>query len=324
MAVALKERQPISGAEANAERPDGTRIRVLAYPTRLWGGGGGLIGAVNSLVDITDRKEADNTARRLAAIVESFDDAIVSKDLNGTIVTWNPGAERLFGYTAEVVVGRSVMILIHPDRHDEEPGILNRIRRGERIDHYETVRRRKDGILVEISVTVPPIKDADGRIIGASKIARDITERRRAENQQRLLIREMNHRIGNLFALTSAVTTLSARFAATPKDLADAVEERLTALSQAHNLTIANFDEEAKPESTTTLPNLIRTITAPYANRDCPTDIINGPDMPVRGKSAMSMALLLNEIATNGAKYGALSSAARSMSPGPCSRRNFF
>jgi len=142
MAVALKERQPISGAEANAERPDGTRIRVLAYPTRLWGGGGGLIGAVNSLVDITDRKEADDTARRLAAIVESSDDAIVSKDLNGTIVTWNPGAQRLFGYTAEVVVGRSVMILIHPDRHDEEPGILNRIRRGERIDHYETVRRK--------------------------------------------------------------------------------------------------------------------------------------------------------------------------------------
>ena len=122
MAVALKERQPISGAEANAERPDGTRIRVLAYPTRLWGGGGGLIGAVNSLVDITDRKEADDTARRLAAIVESFDDAIVSKDLNGTIVTWNPGAERLFGYTAEEVVSRSVVILIPQIAMMKNPG----------------------------------------------------------------------------------------------------------------------------------------------------------------------------------------------------------
>jgi two-component sensor histidine kinase len=154
---------------------------------------------------------------------------------------------------------------------------------------------------------VSPIKDADGKVIGASKIARDITERRRAQNQQRLLIREMNHRIGNLFALASAVTTLSARFAATPKDLVDAVQERLMALSRAHSLTLANFDDEAKPEALTTLLNLIETITAPYAIRDRPTVIINGPDVPIRGKSAMSMALLLHEIATNAAKYGALS-----------------
>jgi PAS domain S-box-containing protein len=308
MAVALKEKRPISGAEAVTERPDGTRIRFLAYPTPLWDKADALAGAVNTLVDITDRRDADDAARQLVAIVESSDDAIVSKDLDGTIVTWNPGAERLFGYTAEEAVGRPITILIPPDRHDEETEILNRIRRGERIDHYETVRRRKDGSLVEISLTVSPIRNADGRVTGASKIARDVTERKRAQNQQRLLIREMNHRIGNLFALAAAVTTLSARFAATPKELADAVQERLVALSRAHNLTVINFDDEAKPEAATTLLNLIRTITAPYAIRDRSTVILNGPDVPIRGKSAMSMALLLHEIATNAAKYGALSS----------------
>ena len=118
---------------------------------------------------------------QLASIVESSDDAIVSKDLNGVITSWNRGAERLFGYTADEIVGKPVTILIPADRHDEEPEILGRIRRGERIDHYETVRRRKDGSLVDISLTVSPVKDAFGRIVGASKIARDITERKRGQ-----------------------------------------------------------------------------------------------------------------------------------------------
>src|SRR3546814_7489716 len=121
---------------------------------------------------------------------------------------------------------------LHPD---EGPDILRRIRRGERIDHYETLRRRKDGSLVEISLTVSPIKDATGRIIGASKIARDITERKRAQEQQRILLREMNHRVKNLFALAGGVVALSARSARSAKDLAGAVRERLDALSKAHD-----------------------------------------------------------------------------------------
>jgi PAS domain S-box-containing protein len=108
------------------------------------------------------------------AIVESSVDAIISKDLAGVIITWNRGAQRLFGYTAEEAIGRSVTMLIPADRPDEEPMILGRVRRGERIDHYETVRRRKDGSLVDISLTVSPIKDEAGNIVGASKIARDI------------------------------------------------------------------------------------------------------------------------------------------------------
>lgn len=119
-------------------------------------------------------------AQRLASIVEFSDDAIASKDLNGIVTSWNRGAERIFGYSAEEIVGRSITILIPPDHLAEEPRILERIRRGERVDHYETVRRRKDGSLVDISLTVSPIKDAEGKVVGASKIARDISERKRA------------------------------------------------------------------------------------------------------------------------------------------------
>ena len=130
---------------------------------------------------MTDWKLAEQASRRLAAIVETSDDAIISKDLNGIIRSWNRAAEELFGYTAEEAVGKSITLLIPPDRLDEEPGILGRIRRGERIDHYETVRQRKDGSLLDISLTVSPIRDAKGNIVGASKIAREITLRKQME-----------------------------------------------------------------------------------------------------------------------------------------------
>jgi PAS domain S-box-containing protein len=131
------------------------------------------------------RRAAEERAQQLASIVESSDDAIVSKDLDGIIRTWNSGAERLFGYSAAEVIGKPVTILFPPGREDEEPGILARIRRGERIDHYETVRRRKDGGLLDISLTVSPVRDAGGNIVGASKIARDITARKEAERKLR-------------------------------------------------------------------------------------------------------------------------------------------
>ena len=142
-------------------------------------------GRVWSFRDVTERNRADEARFRLAAIVESSDDAIVSKTLDGVITTWNQGAERMFGYAADEIVGRPVTVLIPPDRQHEEPVILGRLRRGQRIDHYESIRVRKDGALLNVSLTVSPVRDARGRIIGASKIARDITERRRAEEALR-------------------------------------------------------------------------------------------------------------------------------------------
>jgi PAS domain S-box-containing protein len=128
-----------------------------------------------------ERLHAEEMTHRLATIVETSDDAIISKNLDGIILSWNRGAERIFGYTAEEVVGKPVTILMPPERYDEEPGILARLRRGERIDHYQTVRRRKDGTLIDISLTVSPVRDKGRRVIAASKIARDITEQKRAE-----------------------------------------------------------------------------------------------------------------------------------------------
>ncbi|HZS05992.1 MAG TPA: PAS domain S-box protein [Blastocatellia bacterium] len=141
--------------------------------------------------DVTMRKQAEAVTAHLAAIVESSDDAIISKSLEGIILSWNKGAERIFGYRAEEVVGRPITILFPPDRADEEPGILERLRRGERIDHYETVRVTKDGRTVDISLTISPIRDRGGRIIAASKIARDITERRQAEAALRAVKNEL-------------------------------------------------------------------------------------------------------------------------------------
>jgi PAS domain S-box-containing protein len=321
MALALKEKRPIRGMEAIAERPDGTRVPFIPYPSPLFDASGALIGAVNTLVDITDRyeteqrlRESEDRYRGIAAIVESSEDAVVTKDLNGIITTWNHGATRLFGYTAEEVIGKPITILIPAERHDEEPSILARIRRGERIEHYETVRQRKDGSTVDISLTVSPVRNPEGKIIGASKIARDITERRRSEEQQRLLLRELDHRVKNLFALASGVVAISARSAATPDELASAVRDRLGALARAHALTLPVTSEGGKRiEQSTTLHALIRTILSPYEGQ---TDIerarvaITGPDMRLAGGLVTTFALLLHEFATNAAKYGALSTSA--------------
>src|ERR1700722_15571377 len=127
-------------------------------------------------------REAGASARWLAAIVESSDDAIIGKDLNSIITSWNPGAEKIFGYAAAEVVGTSIMRLIPPDRRNEEVKILETIKRGEKVEHFETQRQTKDGRLIDVAVTVSPIRDDSGRIIGVSKTARDITARKRAES----------------------------------------------------------------------------------------------------------------------------------------------
>ncbi|HEY6205122.1 MAG TPA: PAS domain S-box protein, partial [Chthoniobacterales bacterium] len=177
--------------EIVVETPNGERRDVVPSPHVLRDSRGKITGAINCLFDISDRKRSETDALHLAAVVQSSHDAIVAKDLNGIITDWNQSAERIFGYKPEEIIGKSILMLIPPDRHDEETKIIRRIRQGKSIDHYETVRRRKDGTLVDVSLTISPIKNLRGKIVGVSKIARDITrqkntERRLAE-QARLL-----------------------------------------------------------------------------------------------------------------------------------------
>jgi len=146
---------------------------------------GRIIGATWIVRDISYRKKSDETRFRLAAIVDSADDAIVSKDLNGIVKSWNEGARRMFGYTADEMVGQPILRIIPEELYYEEDEILRKLRAGERVEHYETTRRRKNGEAIEVSVTISPIRDETGRVIGASKIARDISDRRRVE---RLLV----------------------------------------------------------------------------------------------------------------------------------------
>jgi PAS domain S-box-containing protein len=247
---------------------------------------------------------------RLASIVETSEDAILTKDLDGIITSWNQGATELFGYRAEEAIGKSVTMLIPADRQDEEPSIIRRIRAGERIEHYETIRQRKDGSLIDISLSVSPLKDSNGAIIGASKIARNITERKRAQEQERLLIREMNHRIKNLFALASSIISLSARDAVSPQALKTNATERLAALARVHSLTLARHGQAdtAAISMPTTLHALIKAILAPYeeGSGGAPRFALSGDDLELSSSATTSFALLVHEFATNAAKYGAL------------------
>jgi PAS domain S-box-containing protein len=297
--------------ETVRQRKDGSLIDISLTVSPLRDAGNRIIGASKIARDVTDRRRAEQIAQRLAAIVESSDDAIVAKDLDGIITSWNRGAERLFGYSADEAVGKPVLMLIPAELQDEEPEILARIRRGERIDHYETVRRRKDGTTVEVSLTVSPIRGVDGSIVGASKIARDITDRRRALDQQQLLLREMNHRVKNLFSLAGSIVTLSARSASTPRELAASVGDRLAALAHAHQLTLRNpADTLETAGHTATLHTLIKVIVSPYECRAGGQEqrvAISGPDISLAANSVSALALLIHEFTTNAAKYGALS-----------------
>jgi PAS domain S-box-containing protein len=181
MALALSRGKEFDGEEIIIERPDGGRRTALTHANPILDERGLVIGAVNVLIDITDLKRAEEAQRLLAAIVESSEDAIVSKTLDGIITSWNAGAERLFGYAAAEAVGQPVTLIIPAERHEEERLILERLRRGERIEHFETVRQARDGRLIDISLTISPIRDAVGRVVGASKVARDIGPQKRAE-----------------------------------------------------------------------------------------------------------------------------------------------
>ena len=217
--------------------PYGRWFRTRVFPT--------LEGFSALLEDTTERKQAHGASLRLAAIVRSSEEAIVGKDLDGIIHAWNPAAERLFGFTEQEAIGRSIRMIVPADRQGEEDEVLRRLRRGESIEHMETVRVRKDGTLINIALTVSPIRDADGRIIGASKIARDIGERLRAESER--------------------VRLLTAEQAARAR--AESAERRATLLSESSAALSASLD------SATTLRTVSRLVVPGFADW-CIVDLV--------------------------------------------------
>ena len=234
----------------------------------------------------------------LALIVDSSDDAIVSKDLNGIVTSWNSGAERLFGYTAEEMVGRPIAILAPQDRPDEMPAILRQVGAGERIDHFETQRRRKDGSIVHVSLTVSPIRDQTGKILGASKIARDISQQVEARERLELLRREVDHRAKNVLQIVQSLLHLTR--ANSHDEYVAALERRIRTLAIAHAEVAENQWRGAE------LRTLLNATLSPF--QSSPAQIVlQGPSIFISANAAQALSLTMNELATNASKYGALS-----------------
>jgi PAS domain S-box-containing protein len=300
MAVALKEGRQVRGLEAIAERPDGTRVRFLPYPTPLRDASGRLVGAINLLMDITERHEASMESARLASIVASSDDAIISKTLDGHITSWNASATRIFGYHANEMIGQPITRIIPPELHAEESEIIAQLKRGERIDHYETVRVAKDGRRIDMSLTTSPLRDKSGRVIGASKVGRDITERKQAEQLQRTLTNELIHRIKNTLATVQAIATQSLLRAKSPSGFDSSFTGRVQALAKAHTLLTKTMMQGT---DVTELVSEQVLLGVSDDNRiSC-----SGPLLVLDAQQALHLALVLHELATNARKYGALS-----------------
>jgi PAS domain S-box-containing protein len=243
-------------------------------------------------------QEGEQRLHSLAAIVESSEDAIVSKNLDGVITSWNRGAQRIFGYAPEEAIGQPITIVIPGNRHNEEREILTRMRRGEHIDHFETIRHRKDGTLIVVSLSVSPVRNAEGQIIGASKIARDITEQKRSHEQIATLAREAEHRSKNLLATVQATVRLSQ--SETPDGLKRAIEGRIQSLANVHSLFVKTRWIGAD------LSTIATQELAPYSEKNQPRVRINGPPVLLDPDVAQVIAITLHELATNAAKYGAL------------------
>lgn len=224
MAVTLRKGIPIEGEEIMVERPDGTRIDIMPYPVPLFDENGVITGAVNTLIDITEQKSNRNKERMLAAIIESSEDAIISKTLEGIVTSWNQSAEQMFGYTEKDIVGKSITLLIPVDRLDEETVILAKIRNGEKVGHYETIRLAKNGSEIPVSLTISPIKDIKGIVIGASKIARDISKQKIAE--------ERLHRYAEHLTLLNSVDKLVSE-SLDMRDILQSVTDATTRLTGA-------------------------------------------------------------------------------------------
>ncbi|OYR17181.1 sensory box protein [Brucella rhizosphaerae] len=253
--------------------------------------------AVWTIIDITEQLRAQELESQLAAIVSSSHDAILSTDLEMRILSWNHGAERLYGYSTDEAIGRKVTMLLPSDRMTEEVEIIEKISRGLAVAPHETVRLHKNGARLDVQLTVSPVRDGNGRIIGASKSAHDISDRKKSEQLQQAILGEMKHRIKNVLATVQALARQTFRNPS-HKSAYQTFEARLGAMARTHDLLTADVWQA------TELDKLVEEALLPFGLSNF---AINGPKIDVSSRAAMAFSLGLHELATNASKYGALS-----------------
>jgi two-component system CheB/CheR fusion protein len=259
-----------------------------------------IAGVVITFVDVSERKRHEEERGMLAAIVDSSQDAIIGHSLDGTITSWNAGAENIFGYTHQEAIGQPLSVLLPEQQADEVPRILEKLARGDSVKHFAILRLTKASRQIYMSMTVSPIRSESGAMIGASTVARDITERKHADDLRTLMVNELNHRVKNTLATVQSIAAQSLKGVLDPASR-ETFDGRLVALSRTHDLLARDSWEGAS------LRKVVLQELEPYGFEDRARFVIEGPDFELRPKTAVALGMALHELATNAAKYGALS-----------------
>lgn len=243
----IKKGMRVDHFETHRLRKDGTMVEVSLTISPIYNSSGKIIGISKIARDMTMHRKAEVNGRRLAAIIETSDDAIVSKDLNSIITSWNGSAERMFGYTADEMIGQSILKIIPTERHEEEPRILSQLRQGIRVEHFETQRLRKDGSLIEVSLSISPIKDSAGQVVGVSKIARDITDKRLLERKKDDFVGFVSHELKTPLTSLKSYLQVALKKKEDPVFISNALDRAQLQISKMENI-IAGFLDLSRSE----------------------------------------------------------------------------